>query len=449
MSPTSAQLRRRAIGVHESGGAGGGLEFLGEPSDVTLRDGRVVRHINLEWAATTPALVQAKAAVDELLPHYGSAHRGAGPKSRITTEALEHARDRVATFVGARSDDVVVFTKNTTDALNLLASCLPPETSVVTFDADHHANLLAWRGRSRHVCHLPTPAARDDAAEVLDRALATVYATVGQTLVALTAVANVTGEHWPIEDLVAVARGRGARVALDAAQLVGHAPLNMEHLDVDYVALSGHKMYAPFGVGALIGRRDWLEAAEPAIKGGGAVRWVTVDDVSWVPSPARHEAGTPNILGAAALGAACEALGRYGTPRIIEHERHLGALFTNGLAESGVGIQTYQLWSRCPSATGGTVTFNVDGKHHTAVAERLAVDHGISVRSGCLCAHPAVIRLLRLDETETRTMRGQLDAGVDDAHLPGVVRVSFGPANDVADVERAVHALAAIARGSS
>ncbi|GFJ90991.1 hypothetical protein Prum_046330 [Phytohabitans rumicis] len=219
--------------------------------------------INLDYAATAPCARAAADAVAELLPWYGSVHRGAGALSQRSTLAYEVARQAVGDFLGARAGDHVIFTRNTTDALNLLARALPAGTPVVTYGAEHHANLLPWPvGAVR----LPVPDSPGAAIRALDAALRQLDAPA---LVAVTGASNVTGERWPVAELAAVAHRHGARIAVDAAQLAPHAPIDIADLDLDYVAVSGHKLYAPFGAGVLAGRGDWLDAAPPYLTGAG------------------------------------------------------------------------------------------------------------------------------------------------------------------------------------
>jgi len=218
----------------------------------------------------------------------------------------------------------------------------------------------------------------------------------------------------------------------------------MERLDVDYVALSGHKLYAPFGAGALIGRRDWLDAGEPMLAGGGAVRFVTIDDVSWADSPGRHEAGSPNVVGAMALGVACQTLSDYGMDRIAAEEAALHAALSSALEKIG-GIHRYRVWDRANPCIG-VVTFNMEDQPHGLVAAALAAEQGISVRSGCFCAHPLMLRLLGLPEDEAERVRQEMISGCVTV-MPGAVRLSTGLATTFQDVARVADALAKLAAG--
>jgi selenocysteine lyase/cysteine desulfurase len=279
------------------------------------------------------------------------------------------------------------------------------------------------------VVRIVTPTRPADAAGALDQTLAGLGR--GTTLVALSGASNVTGEVWPVAELAAVARRHGARVALDAAQLAAHAPVDMTGLGVDYVAFSGHKLYAPFGAGALVGRRDWLDCAEPALRGGGAVRAVDLDGpVVWLDSPARHEAGTPNLIGAVALAAACRALREYGLERLGAHEQGLAARLQQGLA-GRQGITTYRMWDDGAECLG-IVTLSVAGLAPSTVAERLAEDFGVSVRSGALCAYPLVDRLLAAGRAAAAPGSAGASCVIGGR---GVVRLSFGPTNNEADVD--------------
>ncbi|MEW2380958.1 aminotransferase class V-fold PLP-dependent enzyme [Micromonospora sp. NPDC047707] len=405
--------------------AAGPLDVLGVPGQ-----------INLDYAATAPCARAAADAVAELLPWYASVHRGAGALSRRCTLAYERARQTVGDFVGARADDHVVFTRNTTDALNLLARALPPGATVVTFGGEHHANLLPWpRGSVR----LPVPEDPAGAVRALDAALGELRR--GTTpdrdlpvLVAVTGASNVTGERWPVAELARVARRHRARIAVDAAQLAPHAPVDLHVLDVDYLAVSGHKLYAPFGAGVLVGRADWLDAAPPYLAGGGATSHVgaATHDVRWATGPARHEAGTPNLLGAVALAAVCAALSGADRAALHDAEQALLARLRDGIAALPHVVELRTFGPDAPRV--GIASFVVAGRDSAEVAAHLAAHHDIGVRDGLFCAHPLARRLL----TEAAGRSGRRDLP------PTALRASIGLGSTEEHVDALLAALATL-----
>ncbi|SCG61821.1 aminotransferase class V-fold PLP-dependent enzyme [Micromonospora halophytica] len=390
--------------------------------------------VNLDHAASAPCARAAADAVAELLPWYASVHRGAGALSRRCTLAYERARQTVGDFFGARADDHVVFTRNTTDALNLLARALPAGTTVVTFAGEHHANLLPWpRGSVR----LPVPDSPAAAVRALDAALAELRrgeVSGPPVLVAVTAASNVTGERWPVAELARAARRHAARIVVDAAQLAPHAPVDVAELDVDYLAVSGHKLYAPFGAGVLLGRADWLDAAPPYLAGGGATSHVgaATHDVRWAAGPARHEGGTPNLLGAVALAAVCTALAGADRDALHAHEQLLLGRLRNGLAALPDVVELRAFAADAPRV--GIVSFVLAGRDSAEVAGYLAREHEVGVRDGLFCAHPLARRLLA--EAAARSGRDDLP--------PTALRASLGLGSTAADVDRLLAALAAL-----
>jgi selenocysteine lyase/cysteine desulfurase len=392
---------------------------------VPLVDGRHVQYANLDHAASAPCLDAVQDAVNELLPWYASVHRGAGFASQVSTKVYERAREVVRRFVGARGTEEVIFTRNTTDALNLLARAVPRLTSVVVFDTDHHAALLPWRGPN---VFRVTPS--ENVERDLDETLA--RTPTGPRLVVVTGAANVTGELWPVARLSKVARRHGARIVLDAAQLAPHRPIDVRALDVDYTVLSGHKLYAPFGAGALIGRADWLRAAYPYLAGGGATRHVTEQGVSWNYGPERHEAGTPNVVGAHALAVACETLGRH-WDTVIAHEEALLDRLRTGLAAIQ-GVRQLSIFGEAAPRVG-VVSFTVEGHDPGLVAAYLSAEHGIGVRDGQFCAHIATSRL-----AGGRALRASLGLGSTAEHVDRLLTalrllVTRGPAGEYALVD--------------
>ncbi|MEU7901409.1 aminotransferase class V-fold PLP-dependent enzyme [Actinoplanes sp. NPDC049118] len=401
------------------------LDVVGAGLTVRLPGGDTVPFAHLDYAASAPCVRAAAEAVEGLLPWYGSVHRGAGIRSRRSTQEYERARDVIAGFVGARPGDTVVFTRNTTDALNLLARCLPADVTTIVFDGEHHANLLPWPAPLR----LATPSSPDAAVETLERALRSLR---GPALLAVTGASNVTGEIWPVRRLADLAHRYGARVVVDAAQLAPHSPVDLAELGADYLALSGHKLYAPFGAGVLAGRADWLDAAAPYLRGGGASASVgAAGDVTWSTGPARHEGGTPNLLGAVSLAAVCAALTRADRAALHDREQDLLARLRGGL--TGVpGAAEVSLFGPAQPRVG-IVSLALPGNDAAAVADRLADDHGIGVRAGQFCAHPL-----------TRRLTGAAGVATCDASTAALLRVSFGLGTTGADIDRFVGALGAL-----
>jgi len=432
--PTATDLRERIVGYDRT---------------VPLLDGRVVPYLNLDNAASTPALRDTLEAIERFLPYYSSVHRGTGFKSRLSTEAYDHAHRIVAAFVGADPErNTVIFGKNTTEAVNKLSYRLPlgPDDVVLTSLLEHHSNDLPWRRIARVVHVGATADGRYDEAD-FDRQLARYGSRV--KLVTVTGASNVSGFVQPVHRLAEKAHAVGARILVDVAQLAPHRAVDVRpegdpgHLD--FVVLSAHKMYAPFGTGALIGPREVFLASAPEYRGGGTVDAVTLDEVLWADTPDREEAGSPNVVGAVTLAAAANALMDIGMDAIAAHENDLVAYALVQLARVP-GMRIYG--ETDPARAGdrvGVIPFNLDGVPHALAAAILGYEGGIGVRHGCFCAHPYVVHLLGLSAGETARWRAQMAEG-DKSDMPGLVRASFGCYNTRADVDRLVEMLHRIVR---
>ncbi|GAA3066993.1 aminotransferase class V-fold PLP-dependent enzyme [Streptomyces olivoverticillatus] len=376
------------------------LPVLGRDVRVPLVTGGEVTYAALDYAASAPALQRVWDDVAAYAPYYGSVHRGAGYLSQLSTDLFENSRAEVARFLGCREGDQVVFTRSTTDSLNLLASVLPADCRVFVFETEHHAALLPWR--EAQVTCLDAPRSPREAVQTLERALAD-REPYGPALVCVTGASNVTGELWPVKELAAAAHAHGARIVLDAAQLAPHHPVDITASDVDWVAFSGHKLYAPFGAGVLAGRADWLQEAEPYLAGGGASRKVLrrADggvEVEWHATAARHEAGSPNVIGAYAIAAACKALREADFGLLVERERELIARVRAGLADVPQ-VRVLSLFGE-DAPRVGVISFVVDGWNSSHFAAALSAEYGIGVRDGLFCAHPLVRTLLGADGGE-------------------------------------------------
>ncbi|GAA2127280.1 aminotransferase class V-fold PLP-dependent enzyme [Streptomyces synnematoformans] len=430
--------------------APGCLPVLGRDVRAPLVTGGDAEYAALDYAASAPALQRVWDDVAAYAPYYGSVHRGAGYLSQLSTELFESSRATVAGFLGCRPDDQVVFTRSTTDSLNLLAAALPPGTEVYVFETEHHAALLPWQhggSAAGRVTVLPAPGSPGQAVAALDSALAARVGD-GPALVCVTGASNVTGELWPVRELTAAAHRHGARLVLDAAQLAPHHPVDVADLGVDWVAFSGHKLYAPFGAGVLAGRADWLRAAPPYLAGGGASRRVLRAagggvDVEWQTTAARHEAGSPNVIGAYAIASACRALTEAGFDALVAREQTLVARVLAGLAELP-GVRVLSLFG-ADAARVGVVSFVVDGWSSPHLAAALSAEHGIGVRDGLFCAHP-LVRALLGDAGGSAESAACGGAAGDGERPLNAVRVSFGAGTPDEHVDRFLAALGSLVR---
>jgi len=394
-------------------------------------------YVNLDFAASTSALPAVAERVAQFLPWYSSVHRGAGYKSQLATAAYEDAREAILAFAGrSGGEDVAIICRNTTEAINHLAYrlALAPSDVVVTTVVEHHANLLPWaRVATRRVVECGPDGTFAPAAvrQALD-------ADPAPRLLAVTGASNISGWMPRLEAIIDMAHERDVPVLVDAAQLAPHRPLPLE---ADFVAFSGHKLYAPFGAGALIGPRAAFARGDPFLVGGGAVDLVALDEVVWTGPPEREEAGSPNVLGALALAAAIRELQRIGWESIIAHDAALARELRAGLAAiPGVRL----LGPGLDTPTLPVTSFVVEGVSHALVAARLSAEFAIGVRHGCFCAHPYLVRLLGLNHAELAGFRAAARHH-DRRSLPGAVRASAGIPTTTEDLERLFEAVRAVA----
>jgi selenocysteine lyase/cysteine desulfurase len=418
--------------------------LVGDGSLVPTITGEDVPYAALDNAASTAALPAVASAVSEFLPWYSSVHRGTGYKSRLATERYEEARAAALDFAGGGAERVAIICRNTTEAVNHLAYRLrlAPDDVVVTTVVEHHANLLPWERaarRRRYVeCGVDGTFEADAVLATLDESLGT---GTRPRLLAITGTSNVTGWAPDLNTIIEGAHERGVPVLVDAAQVAAHRPLPA---DADYLVWSGHKMYAPFGGGVLVGPRSTFADGDPFLAGGGAVDLVDLDEVVWTEPPEREEAGSPNVIGAVALAAAVHGLRAIGWDAIAAHEHGLSVRLRAGLAGiDGVRLLGPGLDQPCLAIAA----FTVEGVHHALVAARLSAEFGIGVRHGCFCAHPYLIRLLDLPERDVHAYRDAVLRG-DRTTMPGAVRASCGISTSEAEIDRLLAAVEAVAAGA-
>jgi selenocysteine lyase/cysteine desulfurase len=426
--------------------------FTGLDVKTPLLNGDQQRYINFDNAASTPSLKAVQEAVNDFLQYYSSVHRGTGFKSQLSTQIYEKAREIVIAFVGADPENhTCIFGKNTTEAINKLARRFPftPERDIVlTSGMEHHSNDLPWRAVAKAVHVDILPDGRLDEAD-FDTKLAEYGERVA--LVAIAGASNVTGYINPYHRLAEKAHAVGAHIVLDAAQLAPHRKIFMRSLDdpthLDYIAISGHKMYAPFGTGAIIGRQDTFMQGDPDMVGGGTVQIVTLEDVIWAGPPDRDEAGSPNVVGAVALAASILTLSKIGMDAVAQHEAELTKHLLSRLSEiPGVKIFGDNDLENT-SKRLGVVPINLPGLSHFLVAAILGHEFGIGVRNGCFCAHPYLLYLLGMSSKEAEAVRTSMIAG-DRSEMPGMVRISFGLYNSRDEVDSLIEALKGISAGN-
>ncbi|MCP4833326.1 MAG: aminotransferase class V-fold PLP-dependent enzyme [Phycisphaera sp.] len=395
---------------------------------VQALDGEERPLVYLDHAATTHPPDFAMEEVRNFLSlDYANVHRASYQLARRSTLRFEDAYRTCAGFVGADLDHhCVVFTSNTTAACEIVAHAVAPRPgAVLVTDLEHHSSDLPHRRRGRVVRVGLDPDQRLDMA-----ALREVLRRDRIKLVSVTGAANVTGWMPPIHEIASLAHEAGALICVDAAQLVAHAPIDMgrpgEPTSIDFLVAAGHKAYAPFGAGFLVGPRDVLDSVDPVVPGGGVAAKVDEDDVTWLPSPDRHQYGTPNVGGAIGMSVVLELLRRITMPEVRRHEMALFHRMVDGLRDIG-GITLYgpqDLEERV-----GIVPFNVEGVSDMLTAAVLGEEFAIAVRNGRFCSHVHSDRLLRRDGTE------------------GAVRASIGLFNDESDIDAFLAAVEVVRRG--
>jgi cysteine desulfurase / selenocysteine lyase len=408
------------------------------------------RYVNFDNAASTPTFRPIAEAVNSFLQWYSNVHRGTGFKSQLSSWAFEEARDLVAEFIGANlRKQVVIFTKNSTDAINKLANRLKlsDDDVILTTLMEHHSNELPWR-RVAQVEHIGL--LEDGTISRADFQAKLKQYGSRIKLVAITGASNVTGYINDLDYFATETHRVGARIMVDGAQLVPHRPVNMKPNDpshmLDYLVFSAHKMYAPFGVGVLVSDKKTFEEGEPDTVGGGVVDIVNLEEAYWTDLPEKEEAGTPDIVGVVALGKAIKMFQTLGWEAIISHEAEL----TSYALEQLLRIPKVTLYGDLdPARTRdrlGVISFNVEGVPHALTAAILSYEGAIGVRSGCFCAHVYVKTLTRTSDEAAKLIEKDILAR-NRTNIPGAVRASFGLYNTKAEVDHLVAMVHKIAAG--
>ncbi|MGB9871101.1 MAG: cysteine desulfurase [Anaerolineae bacterium] len=347
----------------------------------------------LDSAASSQKPLPVLEAMDRVYREcYANVHRGIYAFSEEATLAYENARDRVASFINAPVREEIVFTRNTTEAINLVAYAwgrtnIRPGDRILLTEMEHHSNLVPWQllaqEKGAQLVYLPIT---DDGLLRMDLLDSLLDERV--KLVAVTMMSNVLGTVNPVKEIIRKAHAAGAVVLVDAAQAVPHMPVDVQDLDCDFLAFSGHKMCGPTGIGVLYGKEALLEAMPPFLGGGDMIRKVEWESATWNRLPWKFEAGTPAFVEGIGLGAAVDYLTGIGMEAIAAHERELTAYALKRLrAVPGLNIIGPPAHQR-----GGVVAFTFRGIHPHDIAHMLDME-GIAVRAGHHCAQPLHRRL--------------------------------------------------------
>ena len=399
-------------------------------ADFPILNEQVYGHklVYLDNAATTQ---KPKPVVESIVNGYyhknANVHRGVHWLSQEATEAHEAARETVRKFINAEKTSEIIFTRGTTESLNIVAATfgelLNEGDEIIVSQMEHHSNIVPWQLQAtKRGIRLRVIPLRDDYRLDLD-AFRQLF-TDRTRLVSVTHVSNVLGTQNPIADIVSIAHEHGVPVLVDAAQSAPHKPLDVQALDCDFLALSGHKMYGPTGIGVLYGREEWLDRLPPYQGGGEMIDRVTWEHTTFERLPFKFEAGTPDYIATHGLATAIDYMESLGLENIAAHEHELGAYAYQQLQQVD-GIHVYAPTSPSADGTpvlarewGGALSFNVGNIHHLdlgTLLDRL----GVAVRTGHHCAQPLMDRL----------------------QVQGTVRASFALYNTRDDVDAFVAAL--------
>jgi cysteine desulfurase/selenocysteine lyase len=351
--------------------------------------GKKLVYLDSGASAQKPRAV-INAMVHVMEAQYANVHRGLHWMSERTSDAYEAVRDKTAAFLNAESRDEIVFTRNATESINLVAftfgrAMLKPGDAVVVSEMEHHANIVPWQMlRDSHGIELRIVKITDGG-EIDFGSLEQRFADGRVKLLAVTHMSNVLGTYTPVERLARFAHERGARILLDGSQAVVHRRVDVRAIGADFYVFSGHKLYGPTGIGVLYGKRELLEAMPPFMGGGDMISSVSYERSVWAKSPQKFEAGTPAIIETIGLGAAIDYVNAIGFDAIAAHERDLTDHALNVLSP------LVKIYGKAQDR-GGVISFTMDGVHAHDVATLLD-RQGIAVRAGQHCAEPLMGRL--------------------------------------------------------
>lgn len=412
-------------------------KVLKSNKNVLFYNGKSVEPINFDNGATTPPLIASIKSIKRFMPYYGSVGRGKGFNSFFTTEIFNDSRNEILSFfdVEDRDNYDIIYVKNATEGLNLLANNLvsSEEDIVITTRMEHHSNDLPWRYSKAKVKYVDI----DKSGRInLNHLESLLNDHLGKVkIISITGASNVTGYINDIYYISNLAHKYGAKTIVDGAQLVPHKKvfLNKRGKNIDFLVFSAHKIYAPYGIGVIVLKKDYLNHKAPLIKGGGTILYVGDNDEAWAPYHEAHEGGTPNVLGVVGLVGALREINRIGFDVFEEREEKLKIHLINSLRMiKDIKVYTDNDFNNKLAIA----SFNVNNYYHEEIGDLLSKYRGISVRSGCFCAHPYVRRLLDISEKEAKEFLYN-----PKKLKPGMVRVSCGFYNTLEEIDELLNTL--------
>lgn len=386
--------------------------------------------INFDNAATTPPFKGVMNKILKTSENYGSIARGDGQKSQYCSELYENCRKYILEYFNAPIDlYTAIFVSNTTEGLNRLSNILidNKDDIIITTRMEHHSNDLPWRNK----CNLKY-ADVDSKGRLKIEEIEAILEKYQERVkyVTVTGASNVSGYINDIRTIAKLAHKYGAKIIVDGAQLVPHKKISIiqdnDDENIDFLVFSGHKIYAPFGSGVIIGLRKVFNEKDPDLKGGGIVQTVLDNKQLWLDTPEKNEAGTPNLFGAVAIAEALKEFNRIGFNVIERNERELLSYLIKELRE----FKKIILYGDNDNISDrlGILVFNINGMSYEDVAEKLALTRGIAVRQGGFCAHPYTRRILGISEDD-------LQRYICEVGTPGLVRVSLGIYNTKKEID--------------
>lgn len=425
-------------------------KIVGNGFKVPVYGGAQLPYINLDNAATTAPFELVLDKVNEVLPFYGSVHRGSGYKSILSTSLVEEARKSILEFADGHSEnDVIIFGVNATDCINRLARRINFQGSevVIVSEAEHSSNLLPWIKNCRIIQCKPSK----NVGEVFDLNHLEELLTANRVrLVSVTGASNITGKITDLDPIATLAHKYDTEIFVDASQLAGHRKIKRGIYNslnyIDYLVFSGHKMYAPFGVGVLIARKEIFEHGWPDMVGGGSVKWLDNDDIIWADLPEREIGGTPNFIGIVALGEACRIINRIGYQNIQLHEQTLVE-------------KAFSLFNEIKSLTLVDDTFDknqipifsfiLSDFPHGLVGTYLANEHAIGVRTGTICQYQYLKKFFNWTEGAYLNLKLSLKTLNSVNNHFGIIRASCGLGNSINDLTKLATAIKALQKNGS